>query len=312
MSRLATVILLMVLAVAGCGSAESGRTGIDPALAALVPADATMLGGARMEAIRATPLYKKLLAAQALPQLDNFARETGFDPRRDVRELLVASNGEDAIVAARGTFDPRAFERLTKSSYKGYTLYTGDRGGVALINASTVIAGTLPAVHAALDRHKAGERSGPPGLLARARQIPPQYQIWSVSNGFENLLTLRIPESGNAANVGRILRSLENTTAAADLRTGLNGYISGVCRTEPDAKNLGDAARGLVGLGRLSVPENKPEMLRLWDGVKVDQQQRTINITVSIPQDLVDKLVDMLRTEPRLQHLPVTRPSGPR
>jgi hypothetical protein len=74
---------------------------------------------------------------------------------------------------------------------------------------------------------------------------------------------------------------------------------------------LGDAARGLVGLGRLSVPENKPEMLRLWDGIKVDQQQRTINITVSIPQELVDKLVDMLRTEPHLQR-PVTRPSGPR
>jgi len=216
------------------------------------------------------------------------------------------------MVAARGTFDPRAFERLTKSSYKGYTLYTGDRGGVALIDASTVIAGTLPAVHAALDRHKAGERSGPPGLLARARQIPPQYQIWSVSNGVENVFTSKIPENGNAANVGRILRSLENTTAAADLRTGLNGYISGVCRSEPDAKNLGDAARGLVGLGRLSVPENKPEMLRLWDGIKVDQQQRTINITVAVPQDLVDKLVDMLRTEPRLRRLPVTPPSGPR
>ncbi|HET9319974.1 MAG TPA: hypothetical protein VFO27_09365, partial [Bryobacteraceae bacterium] len=101
-------------------------------------------------------------------------------------------------------------------------------------------------------------------------------------------------------------------TAAADLRTGLNGYISGVCRSEPDAKNLGDAARGLVGLGRLSVPENKPEMLRLWDGIKVDQQQRTINITVAVPQDLVDKLVDMLRTEPRLQRLPITPPSGRR
>ena len=312
MPRLATVIFLFVLAAAGCGSAESGRTAIDPALAALVPADATMLAGARMEAVRATPLYRKLLAAQALPQLDTFARETGFDPRRDVRELLVASNGDDAIIAARGTFDPRAFERLTKSSYKGYTLYTRERGGVALINSSTAIAGTVPAVRAALDRYQAGERRGPADLLARARQIPPQYQIWSVSNGFENLLTARIPEGSNAANFSRILRSLENTTAAADLRTGLNGYINGVCRSEPDAKNLGDAARGLIGLGRLSVPENKPEMLRLWDGIKVDQQQRTINITVSIPQDLIDKLVDMLRADPRLQRLPITRPSGHR
>ena len=111
---------------------------------------------------------------------------------------------------------------------------------------------------------------------------------------------------GNAANVGRILRSLENTTAAADLRAGLNGYLNGLCRTDADAKNLGDAARGLVGLGRLSVPEKQPELLRLWDGIKVDQQQRAVKITVAIPQYLIDKLIDLVESDPRLHALPVT------
>jgi hypothetical protein len=162
----------------------------------------------------------------------------------------------------------------------------------------------LEAVHAALDRRSGGS-SGPAELLARARQIPPENQVWSVSNGFDNLLTGRIPETGNAANAGRILRSLENTTAAADLRTGLNGYLNGQCHTDADAKNLGDAARGLVGLGRLSVPEKQPEMLRVWDGIKVDQQQRTVKITVAIPPDLIDKLIDLVGSEPRLHGLPV-------
>lgn len=301
MSRLSALILTISLTVAGCGSAQTGRTSIDPALAALAPADSTMLAGVRMESIRSTPLYRKMLASQALAQLDEWARETGFDPRRDVRELLIASSGKDALVAARGTFKPHAFEGMAKGSYKGYTLYTRDRGGVALVDASTAIAGDLPSVRAALDRRESGDRSGPAELLARARQIPPQNQIWSVSNGFENILTRAIPESGNAANVGRVLRSLENTTAAADLRAGINGSLKGLCLTEQDAKNLGDAARGLVGLGRLSVPENQPEMLRLWDGIKVDQQQRTIDITVAIPEELVDKLVDMLGSQPRLR-----------
>ncbi len=299
-------ICVPLLALTACHSAETGRTSVDATLAALVPPDATMLAGIRMAAIRSTPLYQKMLAQKRLERLDEFARQTGFDPRRDVRELLVASNGKDSIVAARGTFNVRAFEGMTRSMYKGYALYTRDRGGVALIDNSTAIAGTLDAVRAVLDRYQAGNRSGPAQLLARARQIPPENQVWSVSNGFDNLLTGRIPESGNAANFGRILRSLENTTAAADLRTGLNGYINGLCRTEPEAKNLGDAARGMVGLGRLSVPENQPELLRLWDGIKVDQQQRTINITVAIPQDLIDKLINLLGTEPRLRGLPVS------
>ena len=298
-------ICVLLVALAACNSAETGRTMIDPALAALVPPEATMLAGVRMEAVRATPLYQKIIATKALSQLDDFARETGFDPRRDVRELLITSNGKDGLVAARGTFNTRAFENMTKSSYKGYTLYSRDRGGVALIDSSTAIAGTLPAVRAALDRRRAGNRSGPAELLARARQIPPENQLWSVGTGFDSLLAGRIPQEGNAANFSRILQSLENTTVAADFRTGVNGFIDGTCRTDQDAKNLGDAARGLVGLGRLSVPENQPELLRLWDGIKVYQQQRTIKITVAIPQDLIDKLLDMLGTRPQLRRLPI-------
>lgn len=295
MPRSRWLVLLTALAL-GCGSAETGRTRIDPVLAGFIPPDATMLAGARMDEIRATPIYQKLLAQKRLGQLDDFARETGFDPRKDVRELLVVSSGNDALVAARGTFRIHAFEGATKTTYKGYTLYTRGPGGVALIDSSTALAGSLRTVESAIDRYKAGERSGPAELVARAREIPPQNQIWSVSNGFGSLLTGRVPDTGNAANFGRILRALENTTSAADLRSGLNGYINGLCRTEADAKNLGDAARGMVGLGRLSVPENQPELLRLWDGIKVDQQQRTVKITVAIPQDLIDKLLEMLGT----------------
>lgn len=301
------LILLVTLMTPGCGSAELGRTGIDATLAALVPPDATMLAGARMDVIRSTPLYKKLLAQKRLEQLDEFARRTGFDPRRDVRELLVGSNGKDSIVAARGTFNPRVFEGVTKSSYKGYSLYTRDAGAVALLDSSTAVAGNLAALHAVLDRYKAGGRSGPSELLSRARQIPPENQVWSVSSGFESFITGAIPQAGNAANVGRILQSLENTTAAADFRTGINGFLSGLCRTEAGAKNLGDAARGLAGLGRLSVPENQPELLRLWDGIQVEQQQRTVRITVAIPENLLEKLIDVLGTQPNLR-MPVSQP----
>jgi hypothetical protein len=303
------LILLFTLITPGCNSAELGRTGVDATLAALVPADATMLAGARMDVIRSTPLYKKLLAQKRLEQLDEFAQRTGFDPRRDVRELLIGSNGKDSIIAARGAFSPHAFQGVTKGSYKGYTLYTRDAGGVALIDSSTAVAGNLPTLHAVLDRYQAGSRSGPAALLSRARQIPPENQIWSVSSGFENFITGAIPQTGNAANVGRILQSLENTMAAADFRTGVNGVLSGLCHTEADAKNLGDAARGMAGLGRLSVPDNQPELLRVWDGIQVEQQQRTVKITVVIPENLLEKLIDVLGTQPKLR-MPISRPAS--
>lgn len=315
MLRCVVAILLLSLLAAGCASGPGGRSSVDSTLAALMPPDATMLAGIRMQAVLSTALYKKVAATQAFPQLDDFARETGFDPRRDVRELLVGSNGKDLIIAARGTFPERNFEGLTKQTYKGYTLYVRGQGGVALINGSTAVAGTLPAVEAALDRYKSGDRTRPDDLLARSRQIPADNQIWSVSNGFDSLVTTRIPETGNLGNAGRLLRALENTTAAVDLRTGINGSLTGVCRSEQDAKNLGDTARGMIGLGRLAVPEKEPELLRLWDGIKVDQQQRTVNITVAVPEDLAEKMVDLLGSRSGVRRLPVSlrvpsRPAG--
>ena len=304
--------LLPLAALTACNSVGTGRTSIDATLAALVPPDTTMLAGVHMDAVRATPLFQNLVAARSIPQLDDFAHQTGFDPRRDVREMLIASDGKDLLVTARGTFNERGAAGLAKQSYQGVTLYTRDDRGVAFLNPSTAVAGTLPAVKAALDRYKSGDRSGPAELLARARQIPAQNQVWSVSNGFENLLTAAIPETGDAANAGRILRSLENMTLAADFRTGVNGYLTGTCRSEQDAKNLGDTARGLIGLGRLSVPEKQPELLRLWDGIKVDQQQRTVTITVAVPQDLLDKLLDWLKLRPEMRRLPVNGRVSPR
>jgi len=292
--------VLLALGAAGCNSAQIGRSRVDSTLAAFIPPDATVLAGVRMDQVRATPIFQKMTVQKQFPRLDEFARATGFDPRKDVRDLLIGSNGRDTVVAARGTFNLKSGEGATKTTYKGYTLYQRDQGGVALIDSTTAVAGNLTAVHAAIDRFKAGDRTGPRSLLARAGEIAAENQVWSVSNAFDNLMIGRFPQDGNAAGVGRMLGSLENTTAAADLRSGVRGYLNGLCRTDQDAKNLGDSARGLVGLGRLSVPDNQPELLKLWDGIKVDQQQRTVKITVAIPQDLVDKLVEMFAKRLRI------------
>src|SRR2546430_10080833 len=112
------------MALTACTSAEPGRTTIDSTLAAMVPPDATMLAGLRMADIRATPLYQKMLARKHLDRLDEFARQTGFDPRRDVRELLSASNGKNSIVAARGTLHFGAFHGVTRRPDKGYQVHT--------------------------------------------------------------------------------------------------------------------------------------------------------------------------------------------
>ncbi len=157
------------------------------------------------------------------------------------------------------------------------------------------IAGSLSGMKAALDQYIVPQKDATAALLDQARAVSPQFQVWSVSLGGADFLANNLPHEGNAANFGKIFRSLDNTHFQADLSHGLTGTAQGICRTEADAKNLGDAARGLIGFGRLSVPENQPELLRLWDGLHVDQNQRTITITANVPQELIDKLVQFFQ-----------------
>jgi hypothetical protein len=94
----------------------------------------------------------------------------------------------------------------------------------------------------------------------------------------------------------QIFRGVETAAFWADLRAGVNATITGDVKTEEDAKNLGDAARGLIGLGRLSVPDDHKELLKVWDGFHVDQQARHITITISVAQDMLDHLLNLVQS----------------
>src|SRR6202007_2045446 len=92
---------LLWLAAAGLAWAQPR---IDNVLVRMAPPGATSLVGAHMDQIRGTVFYKKLVEQRKLAQVDAFAKDTGFDPRRDVRELLFANTATGGVLLARGTF----------------------------------------------------------------------------------------------------------------------------------------------------------------------------------------------------------------
>jgi hypothetical protein len=274
---------------------------VDNVLAQMVPDNSLVLVGMRMEQLKSTPLFQKLVAQEKLPQLDDFARESGFDPRRDVRDLLLASSGKQTVLLARGNFHPTIPVKATKLKYHGYTIVSnGESGpqesGFCILDSSLAAAGPVPALEAALDQYKSGRRNNASALLTRARSIAENYQLWVVTAGDSNFITENMPGISGGADFGRIFRSLQNTLIQADLRNGLKGIAEGSCTTAQDAKTLADAARGMVGMGRLNTPENQPELVRLWDGIKVEQVDRKITLTVDIGQDLIDQLLKVMQT----------------
>jgi hypothetical protein len=100
-------------------------------------------------------------------------------------------------------------------------------------------------------------------------------------------------QSGSAGNFGKVFGQIESLTFIADFSKGLSAVATGDCRTEQDAKTLGDAMRGLVSLGKMSVPQGQADLLRLYDSVQVDQQQKSVKLIANVAPDLIDKLMQL-------------------
>jgi hypothetical protein len=269
---------------------------IDNVLIRMVPPASTSLVGVHMQELESTDSFRKMLPSRALDGIDEFAAETGFDPRRDVREVLFATTPNGEIVLARGQFkiSPAAVKESKRIRSGEYTIWTRGTSGFCILDSTLAAAGEVPAVEAALAEWKQGNHATGQALAARAGAIDPSAQLWGVATGEGSFLAEHLPKGGSGLDFSKIFRELADTWFAADLRNGLRLQAHGVAANEKDASNLRDAVRGMVGLGRLNVPEDEPEMLRVFDGITAEQQGRTIDVKAEIAADLVGKLMDLL------------------
>src|SRR5688572_10714144 len=90
---------------------------LDRASLALLPPNATSLVGVDVERLKRTASWRLFEERHARDShFDEFVRETGFDPRRDVQDLLLASTAPKEFVAvARGTFNRAALTQALRA-----------------------------------------------------------------------------------------------------------------------------------------------------------------------------------------------------
>lgn len=284
-----------ILALAGCGSKPSSVK-IDASIETLVPADTTLLVGTRLESLLKTPLYQQNFGNRPFPQIDEFAKRTGIDPRKDLWELLYAANGGDGILLARGKFADEMMEPnfarqgVTRSSYKGLNLYGNGREAVTLFSPTVAAAGSVEGLHALIDQR--GKSAGPSAALAaELKEIPATAQFWVAYAGG----AIRLPFDGATplSNLNKLAASVQSATLYFDLREGLNGLARGECATDQDAEQVAGALRALIGIGRLSVPKDRPELAQAYDTLRVTSEARRVNLYMAVPQPMVDQFLEM-------------------
>src|SRR5215467_95279 len=141
----------------------------DPKLLDLVMPDAKVLAGVNVEQAKGTQFGQYVLNQMQTEDahMQQLVALTGFDPRRDVRELLVASNGvpgsKTGLALAKGNFD---VDKITAAAtaqgaatevYNSITILEDPKKqsmGIAFLDSSTVAAGDIASVKGAIDRLK--------------------------------------------------------------------------------------------------------------------------------------------------------------
>jgi hypothetical protein len=297
--RATLAAVLCCLALTSCLPKKSASLHVSPALETLVPADTVVVLGFNLAALGNTSIYQKLSSRVPLPQLDEFERQTGLDPRKDLSEFLLCSNGKNALLLVRGKFRITDLEARFKSkgvtpeNYKGHALFGDQRAVVTFLDDSTAAAGATAELQALIDQVSARQGGLPPDLRDLLRTLPADDQVYAALTGGLQNLNLPLSREGNMGNVLDALKSVQSAILGMNLSKGIDAVAVVNCKTAGDAKFVHDLLRGLVGFGRLNTPDNQPEMLKLYDSIQVTQQEAQTKVMADVPQDLTDHFLDL-------------------
>src|SRR5579863_9789696 len=297
--------------------------GADPQLMNLVMPDAKVLAGANAISSVSSPLGQFMLAKIGGQIPPDFVSATGFNPLRDVTEILAASVADPAnpsgLLLARGNFPVDKISAALTASGGGANWQVTTYGGATLINTanpkvkttfavafigtSIAVAGDLASVKAAIDR-SGGTNSIDPALGVTVNQLSASEDEWvasSVSLGsLFNGNTIPANASADAAKgaAAILLPILQNIQSLnGGVKFGDNVVVTGqvVTNSPQNAAALSAVIKLGITLGGSMVPN----AVQLLQAVRITTDGSDVDVSLSIPEAQIEALVNSLPAQPK-------------
>lgn len=164
----------------------------------------------------------------------------GFDPLKDIDDLIVASTADKdkatALIVLHGRFDPKTLPGIS-STYNGVSIF-GDgqkaNGIVALLDESTAIVGDFADVRAAIDRRDTPSHVNP-ALAAKASSMAGRFDFWGVGD---------LPEGFRQPGGADVnFNSIDHFEFGASLRHGLEITGEFHVRSPEDAAKMAESMK---------------------------------------------------------------------
>ncbi len=275
----------------------------DPALIKLIPQDATFIAGIHADQIKNSRFGQYILdqLKDEDAKLNKFITSTGFDPRRDLTELVVA--GKDGqkhgqmLVIAKGRFDAariRAFaqtEGANKLVHQGVDILTGkhsEAGGLAFLDANTAVAGGIDYVKAVIDRGKQSAAVLDPKIANRITELSTRYDAWMLSASLAHLN----PKLEGAMN-GKFMQGMQSVLGGVRFGANVELMAEATMRSEKDASSMVDVMQFLSSMVRMN-RDNDPkaaEAAELLERVDAKANGNQFRMLLTLPEDALERMV---------------------
>jgi hypothetical protein len=270
---------------------------------------AQAMAGVNVTTAAISPLGQYLLAQIGSNDkgLQAFIAATGFDPRNDVTEILVASAGNSGspsgLILAKGTFNVAGITAAVAnrkgqqvSTYDGDTLIASTDAkadhAVAFIGTSIAVLGDTASVKGALDR-ASGVNSIDPALAALAQSLSASDDAWSASTISIGSLIPNLgtgTETGNATKMTQLVKSIQSSSGGVQFGQNVVFNAQAVADTPQDASAVADLVRMVSALLSMGAAQNPQAgaAAQLLQNLQVTTTGATVNLTASIPEAQIE------------------------
>jgi hypothetical protein len=275
----------------------------DPQLLNLVMPDVKVMADINVAQAKTSPFGQYVLLQIETQQLQQIAALTGFDPTKDVNELLVAGNGaaeHAGLALAYGNFNVAtitsfvALQKVPTETYRGVTIFEDPKkqGGLAFLSTSLVAAGDLVNVKAAIDRLSAPSIL-PASLLVEIGQLSAANDAWALTTVPPSSLkpsssAPAVPGVGNGAEnvLGNVL------SASGGIKFGANVVMTAQAQadTAQNATAITGLIQFLVNMAQLKAAQ-EPQVQVLAKALTVSANGATVNISLTLPSAQFQELL---------------------
>ncbi len=310
----------------------------DASLADLIMPDARVVLGIDIARLRTSPLLPSFSSGvqSANPEMQKLMQAAGFDPLRDLEEILFASPGTGknppALLVARGNFDAarlRTFAEAAGSKiidWKGVPILTDpdkESGAFALLD-NIILAGNLDQIKAAIGRRGQGMVLNTE-MAMRIADLSRRYEAWLVSIAPLATMADNLPSDAKIDGVNNLelLRSIDQFSLGISMSTDFTLAAEVVANNGKAAGALADTVQMLIGMAQEGV-KDQPAAMAALHNLKFGVEENTVHLGFTVPMADVQKAVqDAMNGQmqkpavltasrrPRAQEQPAVTEAGP-